>query len=119
MKPIPFFRLIFLFAVLSLTQGESTQDKTRNDGAKSIDDSGAVSIMARHCAGCHQAADHPGAMLLNVDRLSKPETVRLLRKLIDTEQMPPIHQDFKSSSDGKALLRWLEAKEKSFKKKNL
>ena len=116
MKPIPCFRVILLLAVFVLMQGVSAQDQPRNDRAKTVDDSGAVTIMARHCAGCHQAADHPGAVLLNVERLSQPETVRLLRKLIDTEQMPPIHQDFKSSSDGKALLRWLQTKEKSLKK---
>ncbi len=116
MRQIPSCRVILLFAFLSLTQGESAQDKRRNNGAGPVDDSGAVAIMARHCAGCHQAADHPGAMLLNAERLSQPETLRLLRKLIDTEQMPPVHQDFKRSSDGKRLLRWLETKEKSLRK---
>ena len=77
-----------------------------------VDDYAAVRIMAHHCAGCHQAAGHPGARLLDRKRLSETETIKLIRKLIDTQQMPPIHQEFKASEDGKLLRKWLETKEK-------
>lgn len=76
-------------------------------------DHDALMILARNCAGCHQAADHPGALFLNRERLSERDTVALIRKLVDHSQMPPAHKNFKKTADGQKLLRWLAKKEKS------
>jgi len=75
-----------------------------------------LSILTRNCAGCHQAADHPGALFLNKARLSEPQTIDLMINLIETSQMPPAHVKFKKTADGKTLLAWLKA-EKEKKQK--
>ena len=67
-----------------------------------------LTILTRNCAGCHQAADHPGALFLNKARLSERETQDLMIKLIETSQMPPAHRAFKNTDDGKKLLAWLK-----------
>lgn len=72
----------------------------------------ALTILIRNCAGCHQAADHPGALFLNAARLTEDETILLVTKLVETSQMPPAHKNFKSTADGKKLIRWLKNKEK-------
>lgn len=68
-----------------------------------------LSILTRNCAGCHQKADHPGALFLNRARLSEKETLQLMIDLIETSQMPPEHKKFGQSKDGKKLLKWLKA----------
>ncbi len=68
----------------------------------------ALTILTRNCAGCHQAADHPGALFLNRESLSEVATLSLVIKLIKTSQMPPAHKDFAKTPDGKKLLKWLE-----------
>lgn len=73
----------------------------------------ALKILTKNCAGCHQTTNHPGAMFLNAARLSEPETIGLIRRLLDTEQMPKAHRNFKKSSDGKRLMKWLKSKETS------
>lgn len=74
------------------------------------EDSKALTILAKNCAGCHQAADHPGALFLNQARLTEPETIALITKLVETSQMPPAHRDFKNTKDGKTLLKWLHSR---------
>lgn len=75
-----------------------------------------LTILTHNCAGCHNTADHPGALFLNKARLTEPETVSLMIKMIETSQMPPAHKDFKKSKDGKKLLRWLKQQKKSLNK---
>jgi mono/diheme cytochrome c family protein len=74
-----------------------------------------LSILTRNCAGCHQAADHPGALFLNKARLSEPQTIDLMINLIETSQMPPAHVKFKKTEDGKTLLAWLKAEKAKHK----
>lgn len=81
--------------------------------APSDPDYEALKILTRHCAACHQAADHPGALFLNQARLSEPETIALIKKLVKTSQMPPAHRNFKNTKDGKALIQWLKSKKAS------
>jgi hypothetical protein len=68
-----------------------------------------MSILTKNCAGCHQSADHPGAMFLNRERLAEKETLELVINVLETNQMPPQHQKFKGSRDAKRLLKWLKA----------
>lgn len=90
-------------AVSSLALGDT---KPRDPFAE------ANSILTRHCAPCHQAADHPGAMLLNKDRLAESETISRILKVVEASQMPPAHRDFKNTEDGKKLLKWLRSERK-------
>jgi len=69
----------------------------------------ALSVLTRNCAGCHQAADHPGALFLNKANLSEKSTLDLVIHLIETSQMPPAHTKFRTTQDGKTLLAWLKA----------
>lgn len=69
----------------------------------------AMDVLVKNCAGCHNSADHPGALFLNQARLSEPETLKRITKLIETSQMPPAHRDFRKTSDGKTLLKWLKS----------
>lgn len=71
-----------------------------------------LTIFARNCAGCHQEADHPGALFLNKAHLSDPSTIKLMIRLIETSQMPPAHAKFKKTEDGKKLLAWLKKQSK-------
>lgn len=76
-----------------------------------------MKVLARNCAGCHQAEDHPGALFLNRARLSEKDTLQLMIGLIRSSQMPPQHKTFAKSADGKKLLKWLEAELASKKAK--
>lgn len=71
-----------------------------------------ITILTHHCAGCHNSADHPGALFLNKARLSEKETLSLMIKMIETSQMPPAHKQFKNTEDGKKLLKWLKQQQK-------
>jgi hypothetical protein len=77
----------------------------------------ALKILTKNCAGCHQMTDHPGALFLNAARLTEPETLGLIRRLLDAELMPKAHGKFKKSKEGKSLLEWLKNKEANLKKK--
>lgn len=77
----------------------------------------ALKILTKNCAGCHQQTNHPGALFLNAARLTEPETLRLIRNLLEAELMPRAHQNFKKSKEGKLLLNWLKSKEASLQKK--
>lgn len=83
--------------------------------ASNDEDYKVLTILAKNCAVCHNAADHPGALFLNQARLSEPETIALMRRLIETAQMPQEHRNFKKSKDGKLLLKWLKKQEVSQK----
>ncbi len=65
-------------------------------------------ILNSHCAGCHQQTNHPGALFLKAEKLSEPQTIRLLIKVIENSKMPPAHADFKKTEAGKQLLAWLK-----------
>jgi len=107
-------RLAVLAVLPLVVSSAQAADKPGDKGGD--EDYKAVTILARNCAGCHQEADHPGALFLNQARLSEPETIALITKLVETSQMPPAHVDFKKSKDGKALIKWLKKKHKALKK---
>ncbi len=77
----------------------------------------ALGILNKNCAGCHQAADHPGALFLNRARLSEAKTQDLVLNLLKTSQMPPAHKNFKNTEDGKSLIAWLESEKAARGKK--
>ncbi len=104
----PFVATILFLTAFSLPH----QAQAAQPSPPASEDMKALKILARNCAGCHQAADHPGAMFLNQEQLTQPETIALIRKLVETSQMPPAHRDFKTSKDGKALLKWLKKQPK-------
>jgi len=70
-----------------------------------------LAILVKNCAGCHRADSHPGALFLNKARLSEKQTVRLITKMVENRKMPKIHLDFKQTSEGKLLLKWLKAQQ--------
>lgn len=76
----------------------------------------ALTILTRHCASCHNQADHPGALFLNQARLNEPETIELITQLVEKNEMPPAHASFKKTADGKTLLKWLKNKPNGVKK---
>lgn len=83
--------------------------------ANKDEDYEALTILTKNCAGCHNTADHPGALFLNAARLSEPETLALMRRLIESDQMPQEHSNFKKSKDGKTLIKWLKKRESTKK----
>jgi hypothetical protein len=70
----------------------------------------AFAVLAKNCGGCHLKEDHPGSLFLNRARLEEKEVLRLVTEMIETSQMPPEHKRFRSSRDGKKLLKWLKTK---------
>lgn len=85
-------------------------DPTKTKAPSRSTDYEPLSILTKHCAGCHQSADHPGALFLNRERLEEKETLTLVIHMLESSQMPPQHRKFKKSQDGKRLLQWLKAK---------
>lgn len=68
-----------------------------------------LTILVKNCAGCHQKEDHPGALFLNRQRLSDRQTMELIIQVIEANRMPPAHNQFGKTKDGKKLLKWLKA----------
>jgi mono/diheme cytochrome c family protein len=101
------FATILLFTCVVAAAETTPKKNSRND-----EDYQAAKILTHHCAGCHQAADHPGALFLNQARLNEVETIDLISDLLEHNRMPPAHQDFKKTTDGKQLLKWLKEKRK-------
>ena len=101
-----FNRFVMALVAINFSVG----NLSASDSVSDADDYKALTILTRNCAGCHQAADHPGALFLNKARLSEPETIALITKLVETSQMPPAHRKFKNTPDGKILIRWLKGK---------
>ncbi len=111
MKPVSsFFLMIFCLSFMPcVIRAETSSPQPATQPSKQHDDYyEPLAILTRNCAGCHQAADHPGALFLNKARLTERGTQDLIIKLIETSQMPPAHRDFKKTSDGKKLLAWLK-----------
>jgi mono/diheme cytochrome c family protein len=103
---------LLLFALWLVVHPQPTQadEPGKKVSPRSSSDaySEALIVLTRNCAGCHQAADHPGALFLNKARLSEKQTLDLIIHLIKTSQMPPAHAQFKNTEDGKKLLAFLE-----------
>ena len=103
------------FTLAVVTWGETQEKKA---APKSEDGyHRALGVLTRHCAGCHQAADHPGALFLNRAGLSEPQTLSLIIELIERSQMPPAHAKFKKTKEGKLLLTWLKGEQRKQQKK--
>ena len=102
--------LVALYALV-LSKGIHAAERNEADP-----DYQALTILTRNCASCHNQADHPGALFLNQARLSEPETLALITRLIEKNVMPPAHAKFKNTADGKTLLKWLKNKQKGEKK---
>lgn len=87
---------IHLTPALALSAGDESEDFK------------PLEILLQHCAACHRAADHPGALFLSRSGLKQAEVIKLMIRTIETSQMPPAHKAFKTTQDGKKLLAWLK-----------
>jgi hypothetical protein len=108
-----------------VTQGERTlllrdlatgapqwSDKKKPPAKSDSDDFEPLTILTRHCAGCHQKSGHAGAEFLSRAHLSERATLARILRVIESNKMPPDHAAFARTDDGKKLVEWLKKQTK-------
>lgn len=107
-----FFAVVLGLAVL-VTSAPAFSESASKKADDESDDFKPLQILVHHCAACHNAPDHPGALFLSASGLEQPEVVQRVIRVIETSQMPPAHKAFKTTKDGKKLLSWLKKQKKA------